>query len=40
MNGNNPELEPTAPWNEEFMDLMREIATNLHRIAEVLEERM
>jgi len=40
MLGNQPELEPTAPWNEDFMDQMREIAHNLHRIAELLEERM
>ena len=35
-----PELKPTAPWNEEFMEIMREIATELKTIAELLEERM
>ena len=35
-----PEYEPTAPWNEEFMEIMREIATELKTIAELLEERM
>ena len=40
MIGRQPEYEPTAPWNEEFMEIMRGIAAELKTIAELLEERM
>ena len=35
-----PELEPTAPWNEEFMEIMRQIAEELRTLTDLLEERM
>jgi len=40
MLGRKPEYEPTAPWNEEFMEIMREISFALNHISELLEERM
>jgi len=40
MIGRQPELEPTAPWNEEFMEIMREIAEELKTLTDLLQERM
>ena len=40
MIGRQPELEPTAPWNEEFMEIMREIAEELRTLTDLLQERM
>jgi len=33
-------MEPTAPWNEEFMEIMREIAEELRTLTDLLGERM
>ena len=31
----DPRLDPTAPWNEEFMDIMSRIADALETLVEI-----
>jgi len=31
----NPRLDPTAPWNEEFMEVMNRIAEALEMLVEL-----
>jgi len=33
-------FEPTAPWNEEYMEIMERIAHALEDILELMEERV
>jgi len=37
MLGRKPEYEPTAPWNEEFMEIMKEISFSLNNISETMD---